>query len=73
MQRKPIQSIWSAALGGQRQLLIVAGSVASAKQIHDLACAGADAFTIGSAIFDGSTRRTISSPNSRPFRLTATL
>lgn len=34
--------------------LIVAGSVDSAARIHALAEAGADAFTIGSAIFDGS-------------------
>ena len=40
------------ALGGG--LLIVAGSVNSTRQIHALAAAGADAFTIGSAIFDGS-------------------
>lgn len=40
------------ALGGG--LLIVAGSVKSPRQIHALAAAGADAFTIGSAIFDGS-------------------
>jgi putative N-acetylmannosamine-6-phosphate epimerase len=35
-------------------LLIVAGSVNSPRQIHALAAAGVDAFTIGSAIFDGS-------------------
>jgi thiamine monophosphate synthase len=35
-------------------VLIVAGSVNSARQIHALAAAGADAFTIGSAVFDGS-------------------
>ena len=35
-------------------VLIVAGSVHSARQIHALAAAGADAFTIGSAVFDGS-------------------
>lgn len=34
--------------------LIVAGSVDSPEKIHDLAAAGADAFTIGSAVFDGS-------------------
>ncbi len=34
--------------------LIVAGSVDSPAQIHALADAGADAFTIGSAVFDGS-------------------
>jgi hypothetical protein len=41
------------ALGGDRQL-IVAGSVNSAERIRALRDAGADAFTIGSAIFDGS-------------------
>ncbi|HVN35390.1 MAG TPA: hypothetical protein VMU96_09060 [Casimicrobiaceae bacterium] len=35
-------------------LLIVAGSVNSLRRIHALAAAGVDAFTIGSAIFDGS-------------------
>jgi thiamine monophosphate synthase len=40
-----------AAGGG---LLIVAGSVNSTRQIHALAAAGVDAFTIGSAVFDGS-------------------
>lgn len=34
--------------------LIVAGSVNSTRQIHALSAAGADAFTIGSAVFDGS-------------------
>jgi hypothetical protein len=34
--------------------LVVAGSVASSEQIRDLKGAGADAFTIGSAVFDGS-------------------
>ena len=40
------------ALNGGR--LIIAGSVKSREQIHALAEAGADAFTIGSAAFDGS-------------------
>jgi hypothetical protein len=40
------------ALSGGK--LIVAGSVNSELQIHALAKAGADAFTIGSAVFDGS-------------------
>jgi len=40
------------ALNGGR--LIIAGSVKSTAQIHALAKAGADAFTIGSAAFDGS-------------------
>jgi len=50
----PIELVRAArdALAGGR--LIVAGSVNSPAQIHALAAAGADAFTIGSAIFDGS-------------------
>ena len=40
------------ALDGGR--LIIAGSITSHEQIHALAEAGADAFTIGSAAFDGS-------------------
>jgi hypothetical protein len=35
-------------------LVLVAGSVTTPAQIHALAAAGADAFTIGSAAFDGS-------------------
>jgi hypothetical protein len=34
--------------------LIVAGSVNSKQRIHALAEAGVDAFTIGSAVFDGA-------------------
>lgn len=37
-----------------RGLLLVAGSVGKPEQIRALAAAGADAFTIGSAAFDGS-------------------
>ncbi len=33
--------------------LIVAGSISTVRQIADLSAAGADAFTVGSAIFDG--------------------
>jgi hypothetical protein len=43
-----------AARGGMDGTLLVAGSVQSAAQIRALADAGADAFTIGSAAFDGS-------------------
>jgi len=39
---------------GTDGILLVAGSVQRADQIRDLAAAGADAFTIGSAAFDGS-------------------
>ena len=41
-----------AALPGRR--LIVAGSVSTEEQIQALAHAGADAFTIGSAVFEGA-------------------
>jgi hypothetical protein len=43
-----------AARGGTAGHLVVAGSVTTATQIADLRAAGADAFTIGSAVFDGS-------------------
>lgn len=43
-----------AARSELRGLLLVAGSVARPEQIRALAAAGADAFTIGSAAFDGS-------------------
>jgi hypothetical protein len=43
-----------AARRGTDGYLVVAGSVSTARQIADLREAGADAFTIGSAVFDGS-------------------
>ena len=43
-----------AARRGTDGYLVVAGSVSTARQIADLRHAGADAFTIGSAVFDGS-------------------
>ncbi|MEY2582716.1 MAG: hypothetical protein QOE09_2565 [Ilumatobacteraceae bacterium] len=43
-----------AARRGTGGYLVVAGSVSTASQIHDLRDAGADAFTIGSAVFDGT-------------------
>jgi hypothetical protein len=43
-----------AARRGTDGYLVVAGSVSTAAQIDDLRAAGADAFTIGSAVFDGS-------------------
>lgn len=42
-----------AARRGTSGYLVVAGSVSTVTQIHDLRDAGADAFTIGSAVFDG--------------------
>jgi len=43
-----------AARRGTDGYLVVAGSVSTARQIADLRNAGADAFTVGSAVFDGS-------------------
>ncbi len=43
-----------AARRGTSGYLVVAGSVSTVRQVEDLAAAGADAFTIGSAVFDGS-------------------
>jgi uncharacterized protein related to proFAR isomerase len=49
----PIELV-KAARRGTPGYLLVAGSVATAKQIQALKQAGADGFTIGSAAFDGS-------------------
>ena len=43
-----------AARRGSDGILLIAGSVQTPAQIRDLASAGVDAFTIGSAAFDGS-------------------
>ena len=43
-----------AARGSLNGELVVAGSIDSAARIRDIAAAGCDAFTIGSAAFDGS-------------------
>ena len=55
-RRKPTRSTSSAphALRCRGRTLIVAGSVNSTQRIHALAEAGVDAFTIGSAVFDGA-------------------
>ncbi|MFG3188739.1 hypothetical protein [Streptomyces omiyaensis] len=45
-----------AARAATRGRLVVAGSITGSDQIRSLASAGADAFTIGSAAFDGSLR-----------------
>ena len=50
----PIELVKSARRGLGKSYLIVAGSVSTAQQIEALHKAGADAFTIGSAAFDGS-------------------
>ncbi len=53
-EAEPLELVRAArkALGGKT--LIVAGSVHSKQQIDALALAGADAFTVGSSVFDGS-------------------
>ncbi len=43
-----------AARRGTAGYLVVAGSLSTVEQIEDLRAAGVDAFTIGSAVFDGS-------------------
>jgi hypothetical protein len=50
----PLDLVRAARTALGNKLLIVAGSVNSPDRIHDLARAGADAFTIGSAALDGS-------------------
>jgi hypothetical protein len=53
-QAEPLDLVRAArhALPGEK--LIVAGSVNSRQQIHALSESGVDAFTVGSAVFDGS-------------------
>jgi hypothetical protein len=60
----PIELV-RAARRGTPGYLLVAGSVATPLQIRALAAAGADAFTIGSAAFDGSFAPTMGSLRSQ--------
>ena len=53
----PIELVKAARRGLGKNYLIVAGSVATAEQIAAIKSGGADAFTIGSAVFDGSYAR----------------
>jgi hypothetical protein len=53
-EAEPLALVRAARRGVGTGKLIVAGSVHSAEQIHALAGAGADAFTIGSAVLDGT-------------------
>jgi 2,4-dienoyl-CoA reductase-like NADH-dependent reductase (Old Yellow Enzyme family) len=48
----PLDLIRAARVGLNDGYLIVAGSIDSPQRIHDIAEAGADAFTIGTAVFD---------------------
>lgn len=50
----PIELVRAARRGLGDGELIVAGSISSRQRIADVAAAGADAFTIGTAVFDGS-------------------
>jgi hypothetical protein len=50
----PLELVRAARRGLGAGMLIVAGSVGSPERVRQLALAGADAFTIGSAVFDGS-------------------
>jgi hypothetical protein len=54
-QAEPLDLVRAARKGlGRDGYLIVAGSITSRQRIADVAAAGADAFTIGTAVFDGS-------------------
>lgn len=50
----PLALVRAARRGLGERRLIVAGSVQTPAQVHALAAAGADAFTVGSAVFDGA-------------------
>ncbi|HQZ12640.1 MAG TPA: 4-hydroxythreonine-4-phosphate dehydrogenase [Devosia sp.] len=67
----PVELIAAARRGIGGGHLIVAGSVASVERIRDVAAAGADAFTIGSAVFDGSYARNSGSIRSQLRRVLA--
>lgn len=67
----PVALIAAARKGLGDGHLIVAGSVASVERIRDVAAAGADAFTIGSAVFDGSYARNSGSIRSQLKRVMA--
>ncbi|HVZ00452.1 MAG TPA: hypothetical protein VHA35_13170 [Dongiaceae bacterium] len=53
-EAEPLELVRAARRGLGKGHLVVAGSVSTRAQIMALAEAGADAFTIGSAVFDGS-------------------
>jgi hypothetical protein len=50
----PLELVKAARQGIGDGILLVAGAVKSAQQIKAIAAAGADSFTVGSAVFDGS-------------------
>ena len=53
-EAEPLELVRAARRGLDGGVLLVAGSVAGPEQVRALAAAGADAFTVGSAVFDGS-------------------
>jgi hypothetical protein len=53
-EAEPLELVRAARAALPGGTLIVAGSVNSKERIHALAAAGVDAFTIGSAVFDGA-------------------
>ena len=53
-EANPLDLVRAARNALPGKTLIVAGSVNSTQRIHELASAGVDAFTIGSAVFDGA-------------------
>jgi hypothetical protein len=53
-EAEPLELVKAARRGIGKGSLIVAGSVGSRERIKAIADAGADAFTIGTAVFDGS-------------------
>ena len=54
----PLELVKAARRGLGTKRLIVAGSIASRNRIREITAAGADAFTIGSALLDGSYNNT---------------
>jgi hypothetical protein len=53
-EAEPVELVRSARKGLGDGRLIVAGSIASRARLAEIATAGADAFTVGTAVFDGS-------------------
>ena len=54
VEADPLELVRAARRALDGGVLLVAGGVASAAHVRDLAGAGADAFTVGSAVFDGT-------------------
>ena len=54
IEARPLALVRAARTALSGGTLIVAGSINSTERIHALAAAGVDAFTVGSAVFDGA-------------------